>query len=151
MRHANRAEDGNGQICGAARRPQITTVAAAPLLLGGSPRTAPHLPSPHPVPATAPQRTPDGLTSKNVPQIYWTVRRVTGLADMAAMRQDAITGDPHYPGVESLNPALATTRPASAPLARVEVAVRRKHEQARLPAIHFERLTDLVRLAVQKP
>jgi hypothetical protein len=37
------------------------------------------------------------LTSKNVPQIYRTVRRATGLADMAAMRQDAITGDPHYP------------------------------------------------------
>src|SRR5438270_11678257 len=69
VRHANQAGDGNGQICGATRRPQITTVAAAPLLLllGGSPRTAPHLPSPRPVPATAPQRTPDGLTSKNVP------------------------------------------------------------------------------------
>jgi hypothetical protein len=95
VRHANRAGDGNGQICGAARRPQITTVAAAPLLLGGSPRTAPHLPSLHP--ATAPQRTPDGLTSKNVPQIDRTVRRATGLADMAAMRQDAVAGDPHYP------------------------------------------------------
>jgi hypothetical protein len=53
MRHANRTEDGNRQHCGAASRPQIATVAAAPLLLGGSPRTAPHLPSLHPVPATA--------------------------------------------------------------------------------------------------
>lgn len=40
-------------------------------------------------------------------------RPVTGLTDLAAIRQDALAGDPHRPDVESTEPAWRLPVPTS--------------------------------------
>lgn len=64
------------------------TGAAAPLVLGGSPRTAPHLPTAKPTQSQRLTPTPDTLTSHFTHHTTLPARDVSWLIDLASMRAD---------------------------------------------------------------